>query len=99
MDHYVGLDVSLKQTAICVVNQAGSIVQEGVVDSDPEAIARFMRSKAPGVVRVGIETGPTATWPGRKDAQRTRRPLIAYDSAQQESDSQRTSPRGTLIAI
>ena len=47
MERYVGLDVSLKQTAICVVNQAGSIVQEGVVDSDPEAIAGFMRSKAP----------------------------------------------------
>ena len=30
MEYYVGLDVSLKQTSICVVNQAGSIVQEGV---------------------------------------------------------------------
>ncbi len=32
MVHYVGLDVSLKQTSICVVNQAGSVVREGVVD-------------------------------------------------------------------
>ncbi len=62
MERYVGLDVSLKQTAICVVTQAGSIVQKGVVDSDPEAIAEFVRSKAPGVVRIGIETGPTTTW-------------------------------------
>ena len=62
MDYYVGLDVSLKQTSICVVNQTGSIVQEGVVDSDPEAIASFVRSKAPGTVRIGIETGPTTTW-------------------------------------
>ena len=46
MEHYVGLDVSLKQTSICVVNQAGAIVQEGVVVSDPEAIAAFVRSKA-----------------------------------------------------
>ena len=46
MERYVGLDVSLKQTSICVVNQTGSIVQEGVVDSDPEAIAAFVRSKA-----------------------------------------------------
>jgi hypothetical protein len=29
MEHYVGLDVSLKQTSICVVNQAGSVVREG----------------------------------------------------------------------
>jgi transposase len=33
-----------------------------VVDSDPEAIAEFVRAKAPGVVRIGIETGPTTTW-------------------------------------
>jgi transposase len=37
MEHYVGLDVSLKQTSICVVNQVGSVVREGVVDSEPEA--------------------------------------------------------------
>jgi len=62
MERYVGLDVSLKQTSICVVDQTGSIVHEGVVDSDPEAIAAFVRSKAPGTVRIGIETGPTTTW-------------------------------------
>src|SRR5262245_30521419 len=62
MEHYVGLDVSLKQTSICVVNQAGSVVREGVVDSEPEAIAAFVRSKASGAVRIGLETGPTATW-------------------------------------
>jgi transposase len=62
MEYYVGLDVSLKQTSICVVNQTGSVVREGVVDSDPEAIASFVRSKAPGTVRIGIETGPTTTW-------------------------------------
>jgi transposase len=62
MKHYVGLDVSLKQTSICVVNQAGSVLREGVVDSDPDAIGAFVRSNAPGVVRIGLETGPTATW-------------------------------------
>ena len=62
MEYYVGLDVSLKQTSICVVNQAGSIVREGVVNSDPELIAAFVKSKAPGSVRIGLETGPTTTW-------------------------------------
>jgi len=62
MEYYVGLDVSLKQTSICVVDQSGSVVREGVVDSDPEAIAAFLRAKAPGAVRIGLETGPTATW-------------------------------------
>jgi len=62
MVHYVGLDVSLKQASICVVDQAGSVVREGVVDSDPEAIAAFVRSEAPGALRIGLETGPTTTW-------------------------------------
>src|SRR6204780_1339006 len=62
MEYYVGLDVSLKQTSICVVDQSGAIVREGVVDSDPEAVALFGRSRGPGTVRIGIETGPTTTW-------------------------------------
>jgi transposase len=61
MVHYVGLDVSLKQTSICLVSDMGSVVREGVVDSDPEAIAAFVRSKAPGVVRIGLETGPISS--------------------------------------
>jgi hypothetical protein len=60
MLHYLGLDVSLKQTSICVVNETGSVVRVGVVD--PDAIVAFVRSNAPGMVRVGLEPGPTATW-------------------------------------
>jgi transposase len=62
MQYYVGLDVSLKQTSICVVDQTGFVVREGVVDSDPEAISVYLRSKAPEAVRIGLETGPTSTW-------------------------------------
>src|SRR6266446_6505276 len=62
MEFYVGLDVSLKQTSICVVDQTGLIVREGVVDADPEAISVFLKSKAPDAVRIGLETGPTSTW-------------------------------------
>ncbi|WFU44184.1 hypothetical protein QA640_18060 [Bradyrhizobium sp. CB82] len=39
MERYVGLDVSLKLTAICIVDRTGKIEHEGVVRSDPEAIA------------------------------------------------------------
>jgi transposase len=62
MEHYVGLDVSLKLTAICIVDRTGKIEREGVVSSDPEAIAEFIKSHAPHVERIGIETGPTVTW-------------------------------------
>jgi transposase len=62
MECYAGLDVSLKQTSICVASGTGSLVREGVVDSDPNAIAAFVRSKAPGAIRIGLETEPTTTW-------------------------------------
>jgi hypothetical protein len=51
MEYYVGLDVSLNRTSIWVVNQTGSVAREGVVDSNPAAIAAFVRSNAPGAVR------------------------------------------------
>ena len=62
MQYYVGLDVSLKQTSICVVDQTGLVVRQGVVDSDPEVISVYVRSKAPDAVRIGLETGPTSPW-------------------------------------
>jgi transposase len=37
-------------------------VRNGVVDSDSQATAGFVRSKASDTVRVGLETGPRATW-------------------------------------
>jgi hypothetical protein len=57
MEHYVGLDVSLKLTAICIVDRTGKIEREGVVAFDPETITAFIKSHAPHVARVGLETG------------------------------------------
>ena len=62
MAHYVGLDVSLKTTTICIVDRMGAIVREGVVTSEPEAIGVFVTTYAPYVVRIGLETGATSTW-------------------------------------
>ena len=62
MEQYVGLDVSLTMTAICIVDRTGKIEREGVVASDPEAIAAFVRLHAPRVARIGLETGATSTW-------------------------------------
>ncbi len=62
MELYVGMDVSLKETSICVVDDNGEIVSEGTVISEPVAIAEFIRAKAAGATRIGLETGPTTTW-------------------------------------
>jgi transposase len=49
-------------TAICIVDRTGKIEREGMVSSDPQAIAVFVRSHAPHVARIGLETGPMSTW-------------------------------------
>ena len=54
--------LSLKLTAICIVDRTGKIEREGVVASDPETIAAFIKSHAPHVTRVGLEAGATSTW-------------------------------------
>ncbi len=62
MELYVGMDVSLKETSICVVNGSGRIVSEGTVISEPSAIAEFVKANAGSAKRIGLETGPTTTW-------------------------------------
>ena len=62
MEQYVGLDVSLEETAVCVLDSAGKIVWRGRCSSDPEAIARIVRERAPFAVRLGLETGQLSTW-------------------------------------
>ena len=56
MELYVGLDVSLKETSICVVDGKGEIVSEGTVKSEPAAIAEFIGSKAKDAASIGLET-------------------------------------------
>ena len=62
MPHYVGLDVSQKTTAICVVNAEGRRIWRGVSSTTPEGIERAVRKYAGDDVRIGIETGPMTPW-------------------------------------
>ena len=62
MEQYVGLDVSLKETSICVMDEAGGIVFTGKTASTPEAIERVVRKRATAVKRVVLESGPLSTW-------------------------------------
>jgi predicted NBD/HSP70 family sugar kinase len=66
MEHYVGLDVSLKLTSICIVDGTGKVEREGVVASDPEAIATFIKLHAPHTVRIGLGIFPVPTRHRRK---------------------------------
>lgn len=59
---YVGLDVSDKETSVCVVDETGRPVWQGRCLSAPETIAAAIPAKAPHAERVGLETGPLSTW-------------------------------------
>ena len=59
---YVGLDVSLKETSICVVDESGKVVWRGRTDSTPQAIAEAIKRHARHVVRIGLESGQLSTW-------------------------------------
>lgn len=62
MQQYVGLDVSQKETAVCVIDEAGRIVFEGKAKSEPGALAKLIAKRAPHAVRIGFETGAMASW-------------------------------------
>jgi transposase len=57
MKQYVGLDVSLEQTAVCIVDEHGKALWRGKCPSTPEAIAALINAKAPHVERIGLESG------------------------------------------
>lgn len=61
MGQHIGLDVSLKDTAIAI-RQDGRRIWRGKCPSDPKTLARTIRKYAPEPQRVVFETGPLATW-------------------------------------
>ena len=62
MDVYIGLDVSLANTAICVLGEKGKMVTEARVASAPEALVSFMQELPHGIAAVGLEAGPLSQW-------------------------------------
>jgi transposase len=62
MKQYVGLDVSQKETSVCVVNEVGQVLFEGKSKSDPGALTALLRKRAPHAERIGFETGAMASW-------------------------------------
>ena len=62
MSLYAGLDISVKTTAICIVDGNGRVLLETTVDSSPDAIAERLRELDQPLERIGLEAGPLSQW-------------------------------------
>src|SRR6266568_907621 len=62
MAHFVGLDVSVKETSVCVVDDAGKVILEQKVPTEPADIIALLSSLGVTFCRIGIEAGPLSQW-------------------------------------
>src|SRR6187431_2280172 len=62
MDHFAGLDVSVKETSLCIVDDAGRIVREVKVASGLDALLAVLKGPAYCFKRIGLEAGPLSQW-------------------------------------
>ena len=60
--YYIGIDVSTKESALCILDGKGKIVRETKLPTDPEIIARFIAATGLTIERIGLESGWTAAW-------------------------------------
>ena len=62
MVHFAGLDVSVKATSVCVVDDAGKVILEQKVPTEPAEIIAVLTSLGVPLGRIGIEAGPLSQW-------------------------------------
>jgi transposase len=62
MDHFAGMDVSVKEISVCIVDDTGKIVREVKVASEPEALLAVLKDPAYRFKRIGLEAGPLSQW-------------------------------------
>src|SRR5260370_2559177 len=62
MAHFVGLDVSVKETSVCVVDDTGKVILEQKVPTEPADLIALLTSLGVSYGRIGIEAGPLSQW-------------------------------------
>jgi transposase len=110
MKLYVGLDVSLVTTAICVIDEHGRQVKMTSAASDPQAIAAALRRHAKEVVRIVLESGQLSIWLTRElraldlpvvcvDARQAHRALSGRLNKSDPGDAEGLAQLGTVKAF
>ena len=79
MAEYVGMDVSLEEVSICVMDGSGRVVARGTTPTDPAAIVAFIEEQAPDVVRIVHESGQISIWLTR-ELKSLGAPVICIDA-------------------
>jgi transposase len=79
MKQYVGLDVSQRETSVCVVSETGQLIFEGKAKSDPGDLTKLLRKHAPLAERIGFETGAMSSWLWH-ELRRVELPVVCIDA-------------------
>lgn len=79
MTYYAGLDVSLKEVSICVIDTDGIVVAEGKVPTNPFKILSWIEKRIGTVDRIVHESGPLSIWLTRELA-RCGAPVVCIDA-------------------
>lgn len=62
MKYYSGLDVSVKETSVCIIDETGKIYREIKVISHPDDLTAALKDTAWPIERIGLEAGPLSQW-------------------------------------
>ncbi len=62
MKYYAGLDVSVKEASVCIVDETGKIIREIKVVSHPDDLSAVLKGSCLRLERVGLEAGPLSQW-------------------------------------
>jgi transposase len=101
MKHYAGLDVSIKETSICIIDETGKVCREKKVMSHPDDLVVLLNDPQFPLARVGLEAGPLSQWLYEALA-KAGLPVICIETrhaksflkAQQTNKSDRNDARG-----
>src|SRR5271166_5203007 len=101
MTLFAGLDVSVRETSVCVVDEAGKVLAERKVATEPDDLIELLRSISSEYGRIGLEAGPLSQWlvngltaAGLPVVCVESRHMMALLKAQQVNKSDRNDSRG-----
>ena len=79
MKYYAGLDVAMKNTSVCIVDETGKIVHESSVKTDPNTLADAIEKTGLRIELVGFESGSLGHYLARGFKERAL-PAVCMDA-------------------